>query len=122
MPGNTLYLIPTPLGKSKENLVLPDHTIRIIHQLDCFIVENVKTATSFLRWINHPLPDFKMTFRVLNKKTPEKEVFSFIRLLQNSDAGMLSEAGAPCVADPGAKLVKMAHDAGYRVSPLTGPS
>jgi len=122
MMDHTLYLIPTPLGKSKQNHVLPDHTVRIIHQLECFVVENIKNAVSFLQWMQHPIPDYKLTFRELNKKTPEQEIFSFIKLLQEHDIGLLSDAGAPAVADPGSTLVKMAHEAGHRVAPLTGPS
>lgn len=120
--AHTLYLIPTPLGKTKQNRVIPEYTVQIIHRIDCFVVENVKNAVSFLKWIGHPLPDYKITFRVLNKKTPQQEAFSFIRLLDENDVGLLSDAGAPGVADPGAILVKMAHDAGHRIIPLTGPS
>lgn len=120
--AHTLYLIPTPLGKTRQNHVIPEYTIQVIHRIDCFVVENVKNAVSFLKWIGHPLPDYKITFRVLNKKTPQQEVFSFVRLLEENDVGLLSDAGAPAVADPGANLVTMAHDAGHRVVPLTGPS
>jgi 16S rRNA (cytidine1402-2'-O)-methyltransferase len=63
-----------------------------------------------------------LEYRVLNKKTPDQEIFSFVKLLNNGDVGLMSEAGAPAVADPGAKLVKMVHDAGHKVVPLTGPS
>ncbi|MEX0994450.1 MAG: SAM-dependent methyltransferase, partial [Balneolaceae bacterium] len=58
----------------------------------------------------------------LNKKTPEEEVYGFLKLLKEGDVGLFSEAGAPGVADPGSLLVKMAHDAGHRVVPLVGPS
>ena len=119
---NSLYLIPTPLGKMKENRVLPQYTLDVLRQLDFFIVENVKTAISFLKWIDHPLPDYKITFRVLNKKTPDHEVMSFLKLMLENQTGLMSEAGAPGVADPGAKLVRLAHDSGIQVVPLTGPS
>lgn len=119
---NTLYLIPTPLGKQKKNTSLPEHTLNVVRGLRQFIVENIRTSQSFLQWIDHPLKPFEPEFRVLNRKTPDHEIFSFLKLLQNGDAGLMSEAGAPGVADPGAKLVRMAHDAGHRVVPLTGPS
>lgn len=119
---HTLYLIPTPIGKAKQNNVLPEYTVQVIHSLNSFVVENVKNAIGFLKWIDHPLPDYKITFRVLNKKTPQQEVFSFVKLLEKEDVGLLSDAGAPAVADPGSTLVKMAHDAGHRITPLTGPS
>ncbi|MDX1591709.1 MAG: SAM-dependent methyltransferase [Balneolaceae bacterium] len=117
-----LYLIPTPLGKQKENTVLPEHTLEIARSLHCFIVEKAQTAQSFLKWIKHPVPDYKLTFRVLNKKTPDQEVFSFLKLVKEQDTGLMSEAGAPGVADPGARLVQLAHDNGIEVVPLVGPS
>ncbi|MCC5914963.1 MAG: SAM-dependent methyltransferase [Balneolaceae bacterium] len=122
MNKGTLYLIPTPIGKQKENHVLPEHTISMVQKLRCFIVEKPQTTQSFLQWIKHPVPDFELTFRVLNKKTPDQEIFSFLNLLKDQDVGLMSEAGAPGVADPGAKLVKLAHDNGIRVVPLVGPS
>ncbi len=119
---NTLYLIPTPISKRKENLVLPEHTISIIHSLNCFVVEKMQTTQSFLQWIKHPTPDYKQTFRVLNKKTPDHEILSFLSLLKEGDVGLMSEAGAPAVADPGAKLVHLAHQNNFKVEPLVGPS
>ena len=125
MPDNktsTLYLIPTPITKRRENHVLPEHTIGLVRSLDIFVVEKMQTARSFLQWIDHPTPDYKQTFRVLNKKTPDHEIVSFLQLLKDGDVGLMSEAGAPGVADPGAKLVDLAHQNGYRVEPLVGPS
>lgn len=119
---NTLYLIPTPIGRRKENLVLPEHTIEVARSLKCFLVEKPQTTQSFLQWIKHPTPDYEITFRVLNKKTPDQEIFSFLQLLKEQDVGLMSEAGAPGVADPGAKFVKLAHENGFNVVPLVGPS
>lgn len=119
---STLYLIPTPITKRRENHVLPEHTLDIVRSLNCFVVEKMQTAQSFLQWIEHPTPDYKQTFRVLNKKTPDHEIVSFLQLLKEGDVGLMSEAGAPGVADPGAKLVDLAHQNGYRVEPLVGPS
>lgn len=122
MKSNTLYLIPTPLGKQKENVSLPEHTLETVRKLECFLVEKPQMAQSFLKWIKHPVPDYKITMRVLNKKTPDQEIFSFLQLLKEQDVGILSEAGAPGVADPGAKMVHLAHQNGFNVVPLTGPS
>lgn len=122
MSTHKLYLIPTPIGKRKENLVLPQYTIDVIHSLKCFVVEKPQTSQSFLQWIKHPEPSYQLTMRVLNKKTPDQEIFSFLRLLNEQDVGLMSEAGAPGVADPGAKLVKLAHENGIPVVPLVGPS
>ncbi|REL38285.1 SAM-dependent methyltransferase [Rhodohalobacter sp. SW132] len=119
---NTLYLIPTPISKRKENLALPEHTLSVIRSLNCFVVEKMQTTESFLQWIKHPTPTYKQTFRVLNKKTPDHEVISFMNLLSEEDVGLMSEAGAPAVADPGAKLVNLAHQQGHPVVPLIGPS
>ncbi len=120
--SNKLYLLPTPIAKRKENLVLPEHTVQVIKNLNCFIVEKAQTAQSFLQWIDHPTPLYDITFRVLNKKTPEQEIFSFIKLLNDQSIGLMSEAGAPGVADPGSLLVKLAHERGVQVVPLVGPS
>lgn len=119
---HTLYLIPTPLGKEKENTTLPEYTLSVIRELTTFIVEKPQSAISFLKWVNHPLPDYQLTIRVLNKKTPDHEVFSLLKLLEKGDAGLMSEAGLPAVADPGAGFISQVHENGYRVVPLTGPS
>ena len=122
MNNHTLYLIPTPIGRQKENHVLPEFTVQTIHNLEQFVVEKAQTSLSFLQWIDHPKQDYELTFRVLNKKTPDHELLSFVKLLEEGDVGIMSEAGAPGVADPGAKLVKLAHEHGYPVVPLVGPS
>ncbi len=122
MPDHTLYLIPTPITKRKENLVLPDYTLSVVRSLNIFVVEKMQTAQSFLQWIKHPTPTYQQTFRVLNKKTPDHEIVSFLRLLKEGDVGLMSEAGAPAVADPGSELVSLAHQQNYNVQPLVGPS
>ncbi len=119
---NKLFLIPTPIAKRKENLVLPEHTVQTIKRLTCFIVEKAQTAQSFLQWIDHPTPIHDITFRVLNKKTPDHEVISFLKFLDDQSVGLMSEAGAPGVADPGGIFVKLAHEKGLPVVPLVGPS
>jgi len=120
--ANSLYLVPTPISKRKENIALPEHTLEVVRNLSCFLVEKPQTAFSFLRWIKHPVPDYKMTIRVLNKKTPDNEIYSFLKLLREQDVGIMSEAGAPGVADPGAKFVRLAHENDFKVIPLVGPS
>lgn len=118
----SLYLIPTPIFRQKNNVSLPQYTIDTIRNIRCFIVEKPQTALSFLQWVNHPVPFHEITFRVLNKKTPDHEVFSYLKLIKEQDTGILSEAGAPGVADPGARLVSLAHENSIQVVPLTGPS
>lgn len=117
-----LYLIPTPIAKSKQNEVLPESTVQIIKSLRCFIVEKIQTAQSFLQWIDHPTPLHRITFRVLNKKTPAHEIISFLKLLDNQPVGLMSEAGAPGVADPGAGFTKLVHEKAIPIVPLVGPS
>lgn len=117
-----LYLIPTPIFRQKENEVLPEHTLKVTRALSVFVVEKIQPALSFLQWIDHPLEDFEMTLRVLNKKTPAHEVAGFLKLFEQGDVGLMSDAGAPAVADPGSQLVKLAHERGIEVIPLTGPS
>lgn len=123
MTKGTLYLIPTTLGKTPENNTLPEHTLQILRKLDVLMVENIRSAGSFLQWVGETIPDYKIDFYHLNKNTPEQELYSFLRPLNKGrDAGILSEAGAPAVADPGGKLVKLAHQNGIKVQPLVGPS
>lgn len=123
MSTGTLYLIPTPLGKTAFNNSLPEHTLNIIRQLDVFAVENIQSAVKFLKWVGDAVPEYKIDFYQLNKKTPEHEIFSLLKPLKSGrDMGVLSEAGAPGIADPGSLLVKMAHKNGIRVIPLIGPS
>lgn len=120
--SNSLYLIPTPISKRKKNIALPEYTLEVVKNLTCFLVEKPQTAFSFLRWIEHPVPDYKLTVRVINKKTPDDEIFSFLKFLKDQDVGIMSEAGAPGVADPGAKFVRLAHENNVNVIPLVGPS
>ncbi|WP_020401926.1 SAM-dependent methyltransferase [Gracilimonas tropica] len=123
MKTGTLYLIPTTLGKTGENNAIPEYTLDVLRKLDVLMVENLKTATSFLQWVGKTIPEYEIDFYPLNKNTPEQEIHSFLRpLLDGRNAGILSEAGAPGVADPGAKLVKLAHQYQIKVVPLVGPS
>lgn len=119
----TLYLIPNTLGKTPENNTIPEYVLNIIRRLDVLIVENVQTAARYLQWVGDTVPDYNIDFRLLNKKTPISETATFLNPLVNgSDAGLISEAGCPAVADPGSELVKMAHARDITVAPLVGPS
>jgi 16S rRNA (cytidine1402-2'-O)-methyltransferase len=119
----TLYLIPNTLGKTPENNTIPDYVLNLIRRLDVLVVENIQTAVRYLQWVGDTIPEYKITFLVLNKKTPVHEISSFINpLKEGRDVGLISEAGCPAVADPGSELVKMAHARNIRVVPLTGPS
>lgn len=119
----TLYLIPNTLGKTPENNTIPDYVLNIVRRMEVLIVENVQTAVRYLQWVGDTVPEYEIEFLLLNKKTPIHEIASFLDPLKNGkDAGLLSEAGCPVVADPGSELIKMAHDYQIKVQPLVGPS
>lgn len=120
----SLILIPTTLGPLETTKkVLPDYNTKITHKIDVFIVEQLRTARRFLRKINHPIPIDDMTFYELNKHTNPNETSNYLSAIkQGKSIGLISEAGTPCVADPGAEIVKMAHQQGINVIPLVGPN
>ena len=128
----TLYLIPNHLGLSDNpddalDHIIPEQVRKITSQLDYFVAENAKTARAFLKLINtkHPLarPLQEITISELNVNTPAQALASLLApLLAGRDAGLVSEAGVPAVADPGADLVRLAHQHGVKVRPLVGPS
>lgn len=123
MSKGTLYLIPTTLGKTPENNTIPEYTLATLRKLDALIVENIQTSVKFLQWVGDTIPEYNIDFYPLNKNTPDLEIYSFLKPLKaGKNMGMMSEAGAPAVADPGSKFVKMAHQNGIKVVPLVGPS
>lgn len=122
VPG-TLYLIPTPLGRNAEQTGLPEETLRIVRSVTYFAVENLKNAVSFLKFCEHPRQEFELFFYSLDKKTPARDVHSYLDVLrQGHDLGVLTDAGCPGIADPGAMMAGLAHQQGFRVVPLVGPS
>lgn len=119
----TLYLIPNTLGKTPENNTIPEYVLNVIRRLDVLIVENIQTAVRYLQWVGNTVPDYNIDFRLLNKNTPAHETASFLNPLKKGrDAGLLSEAGCPVIADPGSNLIRMAHAQNIIISPLVGPS
>lgn len=131
MPG-TLYLIPNTLGPTDAaphalSHVLPEQVQDIASKLDYFVAENAKTARAFLKLvaIDRPLARPLQEIRIaeLNVNTPPQALAALLApLLDGQDAGLVSEAGVPAVADPGADLVRLAHQHGVPVRPLVGPS
>jgi 16S rRNA (cytidine1402-2'-O)-methyltransferase len=118
-----LYLIPSSLGEPSPVSSLPQDIIIHCERLKHFIVEDLRTARRFLKKIVPAISIDALTFQVLNEHTLREDVNSLIApLLEGHDVGLLSEAGLPCVADPGAMLVSFAHENGIKVVPLTGPS
>lgn len=119
----TLYLIPSTLGEDSPVNVLPGIVPETISRLRHFIVEDVRTARRFLKKI---LPDIvidDLSFEILNEHTVADEIPALLApLMEGEDLGLLSEAGLPCVADPGSLLVGYAHENGIKTVPLPGPS
>jgi 16S rRNA (cytidine1402-2'-O)-methyltransferase len=119
----TLFIIPNTLGKTPENNTIPEYVLNIIRRLDLFLVENVQSAVRYLQWLDHPVPEYKIDFLLLNKKTSVQEAATFLKpLMKGKDVGLVSEAGCPAVADPGSKFIDMAHSREIEVKPLVGPS
>ena len=122
--AGTLYFIPVPLAENTTpQQVLPAEVVQRMHSLRHFIVENEKTARQFLSASGHPVPIRDLTFAVLTKDTPSKDLPQLLQpIQQGADVGLMSEAGCPGIADPGAALAAVAHHKGIRVVPLIGPS
>lgn len=118
-----LYLIPTTMGECDPMDVLPQTVKRTIDFIDYYIVENEKTARKSIKGVNPEKKQSDLVLFALNKHTEAKEHLDFIKpLLEGKNVGLMSEAGCPGVADPGAVIVKLAHDRGIQVIPLVGPS
>ncbi len=121
-PG-TLFLIPTVLAPGTSGQVLAPQVRETIGKLDYFFAENVRTARRFISELKTGRVIDDLTFYELHKDTPERETAAQLqRLSDGLDAGVLSEAGCPGVADPGAVAVRLAHRLSIRVAPLVGPS
>ncbi len=123
MKLGSLYLLPCPIiGEGAPEEVLPAANFEVMRSLDYFIVENVRTARRFLSRAGVK-PIEALEFVELNEHTRPEEVSAMLSpLLKGRSAGVISEAGVPAVADPGAEIVAAAHRAGVRVVPLVGPS
>ena len=118
-----LYLIPTTMGESDPMDVLPQTVKRSIDFIDHYIVENEKTARKSIKAVSPEKKQSELILFTLNKRTEPREHLDFIKpLLEGKNVGLMSEAGCPGVADPGAVIVKLAHEKGIQVIPLVGPS
>ena len=123
----TLYLIPTSLGPTALEAILPAEVCAVTASLHHFVAENAKTARAFLKQVSasHPLSIALQEIQIteLNINTPAAELPALLAPLREGfNVGVLSEAGVPAVADPGASLVRLAHAEGITVKPLVGPS
>ncbi len=123
MTSGKLYLVPTTLGSPEYSDVLPGGVLGITLSLRNFIVEEIRSARRFLRLIDRKFPIDECRFFIMNEHTQVGELPGIIEhILKGNDTGLMSEAGVPAVADPGAGIISMAHKSGIRVVPLTGPS
>jgi 16S rRNA (cytidine1402-2'-O)-methyltransferase len=118
-----LYLVPALLGEGPVSRSLPEYNLDIINSLQYFIVEETRTARRFLRKAGVTGDLDRLHFLVFNEHSAKTDLGMYLQpLVDGYDTGLLSEAGIPCLADPGSEIVRAAHDHAIRVVPLTGPS
>ena len=118
-----LYLIPTTLGDTEPLEVMPLSIKKVIEQIDYYIVENEKSARRFIKSIAPKKSQPSLTLKLLDKYAVEEETQRYLDVCtQGVNVGLLSEAGVPAIADPGASIVKLAHQQNIQVVPLVGPS
>lgn len=122
MPSGTLYLFPVTLGETEVSAVIPAFNIELIKTINVFIAEDAKNTRRFLKQCGYP-DISKAEILLLNEHTKGSELPSLINdLFQGKNIGLLSDAGCPGIADPGAEVVRHAHQKGIKVVPLVGPS
>ncbi len=118
-----LFLIPITLGDTSLAGTLPDGNSDIIRNTKHFIVENIRTARRFLKKVDKEIDIDTLSFYELNKHTDSKQISGYLQpIVQGYDVGIMSEAGCPGIADPGAEVVRIAHQQSITVVPLVGPS
>ena len=118
-----IYLIPTTLGESDLQLVIPEYIRTIVNDLNYFIVENIRSARRYIRRLLPEKNIDMITFYELNKHTKTNEISNYLKVVEEgNNIGIISEAGNPGIADPGSDIVKIAHKRNIQVIPLVGPS
>jgi 16S rRNA (cytidine1402-2'-O)-methyltransferase len=118
-----LHLIPTLLGETAPERVVPRDVLEASRDLIHFIAENEKTARRYLKKAGTRIPLNDLQFYVLDKRTTDREIPALIEpILEGVDMGLISEAGLPAIADPGAKVISLCHEKGIQVIPHTGAS
>lgn len=123
MDKAALYLIPVLLGDTSVERVIPEFNKRIVSELKFFIVENIRSARRFMKKCDPGIDIDSLTFYELNKHTNKKDIESYLAPMKSGNSmGVISEAGCPAIADPGAEVVAIAQKKGYKVVPLVGPS
>lgn len=123
MSQGTVHLIPVGLGDAPPATWLPEDVRLLAGRLDTYIAENAKTARAFLKIIGTTRPLQEITIHTLTRDTDAKQIREWLTPLRTGgEIGLVSEAGCPAVADPGARVAAMAHNLGLRVAPWVGPS
>ncbi len=123
MTNGKIYLIPNTLGGESTKDIIPQEVAELATSLRTFAVEDVKSARRLLRKIDREFPIDECQFFEMNKRTPIEELHKILRALSDENSiGVISEAGCPGVADPGAELVALAQQRKIEVVPLVGPS
>lgn len=123
MSPGTLHLIPVGLGDAPPSSWLPDDVRSLAGRLDTYIAENAKTARAFLKTVGTARPLQEITIHTLERDTEARQIRQWLEpLLKGGELGLVSEAGCPAVADPGARVAALAHAMGLRVAPWVGPS
>ena len=118
-----LYLLPNTLGGTEHAEILPSMISSVVSEIGVYIVENLRNARRYLKKIDRGIDIDSLIFHELNEHTSPEEIPGFLdEALSGMNTAVLSEAGVPGVADPGAAVVRIAHEKGIRVVPLTGPS
>ena len=118
-----LLLIPSPIGDNDPSEVIPAHVLNSLHDINVFVVEEIRTARRYLSKAGLKGRIGSLEFHELNEHTRPEEIEGYAGLFEDgNDVGLISEAGLPAVADPGAQLVALAHRLGIKVVPLVGPS
>lgn len=122
-PEPALYMLPVGISDADPREVLPERALRLLRGIRHFVVEDLRSARRFLKRCDRSIEIDALSFAVLNEHTPQDEVSSMLAPLRRGEAvGMMSEAGCPGVADPGADLAAAAQREGLKVAPLVGPS
>lgn len=117
-----LYLIPTPLGTGKTQNYLDAESLQIISQIKHFIVEEERTARRFISSLKLGINIPELTLYLMNEHIKPQDMIHYLDAASDNNIGLMSEAGVPCIADPGNVIVQMAHQKGIQVVPLIGPS
>ena len=122
MSKGTVYLLPITMGEYNMDTTIPVGVQKIMDEVEVFIIENIKTTRRYLRKVNPTYPIDDKEFFIIDKRTSAKELREFVEKFQDKVIGVMSEAGCPGIADPGAEVVEIAHQLKMKVKPLVGPS